>query len=180
METKDGSRHLKDFIWFFRLSLAFLLLTQKKYFVSKLSFTTMKSPEISVWCTPERWFWNLFFSEIHYCILPSQQCGPVWCKRGSERMASTWTPTLQLYSPSETEVSPILDFVSYLKLQPEYISQYYTHFELYINPFTLYDQLCMDLTIAFASDNNVKPSQGSNGFVIASADTDNQIVTYWG
>ena len=87
---------------------------------------------------------------------------------------------LQLDPLSETEVSPISDFVSFLKLQPKYISQYYIHVDFHINSCTFYDQLGVDLTIVFASDGDTRPPQGSIGFILASTDTGNRIIICWG
>lgn len=134
METKDSSWPLEDFIWFFRLSLVFLLLTQEKYFVSKLLFTLVRSPEIPVWFTPGRWSWNLFFQKLNTVSSLLDNAVPCNAKEDQNGWLVLEHQLQQLDPPSETEVSPIPDFVSFLKLQLEYISQYYNHVEFYINP----------------------------------------------
>ena len=80
----------------------------------------------------------------------------------------------------QKEVTCVSNFISFLQLQPEYISQYYTDVDFCVNPFNFYEQLGINLTIAIALDGGAKPSHGSIGFVIVSADTGNPIVTCWG
>ena len=87
---------------------------------------------------------------------------------------------LQLDPLPQKEVPDDINFISFLKSQPEYISQYYYDVNLCFNPFDFYEQLGIDLTLAIASDGGAKPSRGSIGFVLASADTGDPIVTCWG
>ena len=72
------------------------------------------------------------------------------------------------------------NFVSFLQSQPDYISQYYHTVDFCVNPFVFYEQLGIDLNFAIALDGGAKPSCGLIGFVIASADTGDPIVTCWG
>ena len=64
-------------------------------------------------------------------------------------------------------------------MQPEFISQYYTHVDFCVNLFDFYEQLIIYLTIAIASDGSAKPFCGSICFVIASVDTGNCIIMCW-
>ena len=80
----------------------------------------------------------------------------------------------------QKEVPCVSDFTSFLRLQPEFIFQYYTYVDFCVNPFDFYKQLGINLTIAIASNGSAKPSNGSIGFVIAFADKGDPIITCWG
>ena len=80
----------------------------------------------------------------------------------------------------QKEVTCVSGFISFLKLQPEFLSQYYTYVDFYVNSNDFYEQLGINLTIAIVLDGGAKPSRGSIGFVIASADTGDPIVICWG
>ena len=87
---------------------------------------------------------------------------------------------LQLDPLSQQEVPDDINFISFLKSQPEYISQYYEDLEFCVNSFVFYENLGINLNFAIASDGGATRSCGSIGFVIASADLGNPIVTCWG
>ena len=59
------------------------------------------------------------------------------------------------------------DLESFVRSQPEFISQYYHHFKFFPVAFSLYEQLANQETIAIATNGGAIPSKGSIGFVIA-------------
>ena len=80
--------------------------------------------------------------------------------------------------PSPTNDTPGVDFVRFLKSQPEYISQYYAYVDFCDNPVEFYEQLGnINLKFAIASDGGAKPFRGSIGFIIANADSGKEYST---
>ena len=82
-------------------------------------------------------------------------------------------------SPQQ-EVPGEVDFISFLKSQPEYISQYYEEVDFCVNPVVFYQNLGINLKFAIALDGGATRSRGLIGFVIASAKSGDPIVTCWG
>ena len=68
---------------------------------------------------------------------------------------------------------------SFIRHQPEFISQYYSNIAFHDSKFGLFDQINEANTILIASDDGAVPKQGSIDFVMAD-DKGNRYLTFWG
>jgi hypothetical protein len=73
----------------------------------------------------------------------------------------------QALEPNETSSTPPKLFMETLMLQPEYISQYYTHTDFHTVPFRIYEHLKSPRKALIATDGGAIQFKGSLGFVIA-------------
>lgn len=88
-------------------------------------------------------------------------------------------PHYCITSKAQANIESPENFENFIRQQPEFISQYYSHIEFYHSKFHLFDQIDEDNTILIASDGGAIPNQALIGFVIAD-DQGNIFVTCWG